>query len=244
MTDLPAKRSYSEEEASLILARAAELAGGSSGRGMTLEELEAVGREAGIDGALVKRAATELQVAPRVAPRIDRSIPSAWMGAPTKHVFERAVAGEVDARVFDDVLVEIQRQLGQTGDAERLGRGLAWRSQRGRKITVTLAPRGGRTLVRVEEDTSALANGLMGGLLGGLGPAGVGLVLPIAIAALDLPILIPFGLLAWFLAAYMLSRAVYRSGVAKRRPQLEQLTDAIAEVCSETPFRILPPAPK
>lgn len=231
-SDVPARRQYSEEEAGLILRRAAELqAGGLGSGGMSLAELQAAAKEAGIDGALVRQAAQEI----RLPARVDRSTPPSLLGAPTRHVFERAVTGEIDAAGYDDVLTEIRRQFGNGGRVEQLGRMFAWRAQRGRDLTVTVTPRGGRTLVRVEENTGALAGGLLGGLGGGLGGAGIGLIVPICIAALGMPALIPVGLALWFFGVFMLARAIYRGQVASRRTALEQLADGVAEVCEALP---------
>ena len=230
--DLPARRQYSEEEAGLILRRAAELqAGGAGSGGMSLAELEAAASEAGIDGALVRQAAQEV----RVPARIDRSTPSSLLGAPTRHVFERTVVGEIDATRYEDLITEIRRQIGNTGRVEPLGKMFTWHAQRGRDLSVTVTSRGGRTLVRVEENTSGLAGGLLGGLGGGLGGVGIGLVVPICIAALKMPALIPLGLALWFFGVFMLARTIYRGQVAQRRQALEQLADGLAEVCETLP---------
>lgn len=229
---VPARRQYSEEEAGLILRRAAELQGGVAGSGgMSLAELEVAAKEAGIDGALVRQAAQEL----RVPARADRSTPPSLLGAPTRHVFERSVQGEIDSTAYGELLTEIRRQLGDIGRVDQLGRMFAWRSESGRNLSITVTPRAGRTLVRVEENTSALAGGLLGGLGGGLGGAGIGLVIPICIAALKMPALIPVGLALWFFGVFMLARTIYRGQVNQRRVALEQLADGLADVCEALP---------
>jgi hypothetical protein len=62
---------YSEKEIGAILKRAAELSmseAGSNAGGLSLEELQQIGREAGIDPDLILKAASELQnYAPRAS---------------------------------------------------------------------------------------------------------------------------------------------------------------------------------
>jgi hypothetical protein len=79
-TPQPSRR-FSEKEVAHIIKRASELqqeeAPAESSSGMSLAELEQVAREAGLDPALVRRAATDLDT------RVSDRPASRFIGAPT-----------------------------------------------------------------------------------------------------------------------------------------------------------------
>ena len=90
-----AGRRFNEREVAAIIKRASELQEvesiGESSTGMSLAELEQIAREAGLDPALVRRAASDLDT------RVTDRQPSAFFGAPTGLVLERTIDGEVPA---------------------------------------------------------------------------------------------------------------------------------------------------
>ena len=94
MADAPSSgRKFNDEEVALIIKRAAELQqteqiAQDPANAMSLAEVEAIAREAGIDPALVRRAANTLDQ------RTETPRPSSWVGAPTRLVFERVVDGD------------------------------------------------------------------------------------------------------------------------------------------------------
>ena len=187
MTDpgqLPGRR-YNEKEVADIIKRASELqqleSTAESTAGMSLAELEQVAREAGLDPALVRRAATDMDT------RVSDRKPSAFIGAPTHLVLERTIDGEVpvgrvrDARARDAAGA---RRRGPGVDAGTLARvdDAGRPSRRGvstRTIQVTVTPRNGRTTIRIEEPLGQLAGGLFGGLMGGLGGGSSGIAMGI-----------------------------------------------------------------
>jgi hypothetical protein len=221
---------FDEEEVGLILRRAAEV---QAGRSMTLAEIEGAAAEAGIEAALVRRAATELRT--RADP--PAPVPSPSLFGPTSIVFERRIAGRVDMNAWEDVLSEIRRRLKVDGAIEHVGKQFEWTGQRhagqGRRIRVVVTPRRGHTLVRVEERTGGLAGGVYGGIMGGMFAAGVGWIIPVSIVAIGAPVLIPILLAAWVFASYALARTIYRTAVAARQHELQALSDGLFEVCSE-----------
>ena len=93
MTDPSASRRFNEKEVALIIKNASELqesnASSDSSTGMSLVELEQIARETGLDPALIRRAAADLDT--RVT---DRS-PSRFLGAPTTLRLERTIDGEI-----------------------------------------------------------------------------------------------------------------------------------------------------
>ena len=129
MTDpgqLPGRR-YNEKEVADIIKRASEFqqleSTAESTAGMSLTELEQVAREAGLDPALVRRAATDIDT------RVSDQKPSAFIGAPTNLVLERTIDGEVPVDEYETLVLEMQRELGGVGQASMLGRSLVWTMQ-------------------------------------------------------------------------------------------------------------------
>ncbi len=152
---------FSDEETALILRRAAELQA-KEGRGLSLRELEAAAAEAGIDVALVRRAAEEVAVAGPPAPA---PASGGVLGSPLHLVHEHVVPG-ADGGTWEDELTEIRRRLGLEGRVEASGRQLAWATNaaRGRDVRVSIVVRGGRRIVRVEERLGGLGGGLYLGM--------------------------------------------------------------------------------
>lgn len=254
----PDDPSYSERESALILQRAAELQA-QQGRSLSLPELESAAAEAGIDVALVRQAADEVAT---LGPAAPVAAPSGGMlGAPLRLVHERVIRGHVDPSRWSDILAEIGWRLGQ--DSDSLARRIAaarqrlsaeaspadrsepsgpmiWRDPDGRNIQVSLVPRGDRTVIRVEERLGELAGGLYLGMGLPLAFAGLGFILPICLAVIDMPVLIPVAFLAWAALAFGFARLLFTTVARQRDPQLHALADALAEICRQAP-RSLPP---
>jgi hypothetical protein len=220
---------FDDEEVGLILRRAAEV---QAGRSMTLAELEGVAAEAGIDAALVRRAAAELRTKNDTPP-----VTSPGVFGPTALVYERRLPGNIGPEAWEDILSEIRRRSKIDGMVEPIGKELVWSSVRrggpGRDVRVVVSTRRGRTIVRVEERTGGLSGGIYGGIMGGLFPAGLGWIIPVCIAALELPVLIPVLIVAWVVGSYWLSRTIYRTVLEPRQRELEQLADGIAETVAD-----------
>src|SRR5687767_11432039 len=126
MTDgLPSRRRYSDDEVALIIQRASELqqadaAAREPGSGLSLTELEEVALEAGLDPALVRRAAADVDT------RQPSDVFSRLLGAPTRIQVGRTVDGELPAEAFELLVNELRRTLADSGQASVLGRTLAW----------------------------------------------------------------------------------------------------------------------
>lgn len=191
MTDpnLPASRRFNEKEVAQIIKRASELqqeeAPTDSANGMSLTELEQVAREAGLDPALVRRAATDLDT------RITDQSPSRFIGAPTRLTLERTIPGEIPTDEYETLVLEMNRVLGLVGSASTHGRtlqrtaqGVDRRRVSSRMVQITITPRHGRTTIRIEEPLGTLAGGLFGGLMGGLGGGLTGPAVGIGLGAL------------------------------------------------------------
>lgn len=237
----PTQRRFDESEVSVILRRAGEMQEAQSGSatGMTLADLEEVAREAGLDPALVRRAAADLAVTGGAAPATPVS---RFLGATTHLRYERIVDGELSADAYEVVVEEIRRALDDIGLVSTLGRTLAWRSTPGmrhrrshtRDVSVTVVTRGGKTGIRIEESTTSLAGGLFGGLMGGLGGGGGGIAMGVGIGAMH-SVPIAAGLwLGLIGTGYGLARTIYGAAVRRRGRGLQGLADRLAAVVAES----------
>jgi hypothetical protein len=242
MTDPGTRRRFDDEQVSLILRRAAELqeeqgAGDRASSGLTLADLEEVAREAGLDPALVRRAAAE--VGDAGGARTPAFGGSPFLGAPTVLRAERIVDGELPTAEFEAVLDEIRREFNDVGIVSALGRTLAWRSSSGahastgRQISVTVVARGGTTGIRVEESTGGLAGGLFGGLMGGLGGGGTGIAAGVGMGAFHS---LPLAAAIWTTllgGSYVLARTIFASVSRRRAGALTGLADRLAGLVEE-----------
>ena len=240
-TPLPSRR-FNEKEVAQIIKRASELQQEESpietSAGMSLVELEQVAREAGLDPALVRRAAADLDTS------VSDRRPSAFIGAPTALVLERTIDGEVSPDEFEALVLEIQRELGGVGSASTFGRSLQW-TMRGvdrrrissRVVQVTVSPRNGRTTIRIEEPLGQLAGGLFGGLMGGLGGGTGGIMMGIGMGVFhSAPITV--GLIGGMISgSYVLARTIFGRMVRGRGDRLQHLMSRLAEHIAATAIR-------
>lgn len=237
MSDLPAKRRYNEKEVSRLLKRTAELQRAAptspNPAGLTLEELEEIAGEAGLDAAMLRRAAAELDAGGHALPS---GVGTQLAGAPVRVVLERTLPFEADESAFDDLVPIVQIAATGPGQASQVGRSFTWSSQSqanpgGMQVVVTI--RKGETLIRVEERFGGLAGGLFGGLVGG-GGLGIGLGMGGAIAgslgSVALAVALPAAI---FVGSYAAARGVYRSVVGRRKRALEELLERITAELTE-----------
>ncbi len=221
---------YSEEEVGLILRRAGDA---QPGRSLSLAEIEAVATEAGLDAALVRRAATDLRARPEpmVAPP-----PESAFG-PTLLTQERRVEGRLDASAWEELVAQIRRQLKIEGSVEHLGKELVWSSHRrnssGRDIHVQVTPRRGHTSIRVHERTGRLSLRLFLFFMVGLLPPGLLVSVIICAEILGAPELIPFMLALWVFGGYRVARSIYRNKLAARTYELGALASSLADTSAD-----------
>ena len=145
---MPDKRIYTDKEIRAVLKRATELqstqgpAGGTSG--LSLDELEQIAAEAGIDPDYVKAAALELEEG-----RTDKSYHV--FGGPTSIELERIVEGEMTEAKWEEAVGEIRRIFEAAGEVGQIGRTREWihRDQTGERVHITVAPQGENTKIRL-----------------------------------------------------------------------------------------------
>ena len=244
MTDPGAStsRRFNEKEVALIIKRASELqqneATTESNTGMSLAELEQVAREAGLDPALVRRAAADLDT------RVTDQEPNRVLGAPSVLRLERTIDGEVPVEEYEPMVLEMQRLLGGVSTASTIGRtlqfSLAGRNQHhasGREVQVTITPRNGRTTIRIEERLGPLAGGLFGGVMGGMGGGLMGPGIALGAAAFHSAIAAT-GLAGVAIGgSYLLARTIYGRIVRRRGEKLHELMSWLVEHASATAVR-------
>ena len=236
-----AGRRFNEKEVAAIIKRASELqqveATSESSTGMSLAELEQIAREAGLDPALVRRAASDLDT------RVTDQQPSPFFGAPTTLVLERTIDGELPVEEHEAIVLEIQRELGGVGSASGLGRSLVWTMTTHehpraatRTVQVTVTPRNGRTTIRIDEPLRQMAGGLFGGVMGvGLGSGGI--VMGIGMRLFDsMPVAV--GLVGGVVgASYLLARTIFGRMMLSRGERLQRLMSRLVDHVAATSVR-------
>jgi hypothetical protein len=231
-------RLYDEREVGKILERATELqrqepARAAESGGLSLEELEEIALETGIDPRHLRRAAVELD-----SGEID---PSGWdrlVGDHTTLVYEATVPGELGRDDFEGVVSAIQQVAREHGQPSLLGRTLTWQAEtpsKTRSLQVVVSARRGETHVRVEERLHQFAAGLFGGTLGGVGGGvGIGVGLPVGLEVLGstlFAVAFPLGI---FGLSYLGARAIYRQVVQRRRAKLVELLERITAAVEQS----------
>jgi len=239
-------RKFNDEEVALIIKRAAELqqteqVAQDPANAMSLSEVEEIAKEAGIDPALIRRAANTLDQ------RTEITRPSPWVGAPTRLVFERVVDGEIPPDTYEPIVNEIRRTFGDNGVPSVLGRTLAWtstslggrRQSRGRQIDVSVMTRAGVTTIRVEEELRNTVGALFGGLVGGGGGGTTGMTIGLGMGVFHSA---PIAAMLWLTVAggfYTLARFIFGNIVEKREKQLSELIERLQSIV-ETAANIVP----
>jgi len=229
---LPARR-YNETDTDAILRRAAELSAGSeersAKRGLTIEEMEALAGEAGLDPELVRRAAREVAIK-----RTQRAAPLA--GAPTRILLEKEIPGEISEEVWESMVGEMQGLFGAVGFASRVGRTRSWslaptsvRGPQSRLVSLSATTQQGKTVLRMDESLSQLAGALFGGIVGGGGGGTTGIWMGIGMGVLHSPIAALSMVVLSVLSTYTLARTLFARTYRKRADELNDLLNRVAE---------------
>jgi hypothetical protein len=187
--------------------------------------MESLARDAGIDPALIRQAATEIDL--RAA---DRSAP--FFGAPLRSSIDRVVPGALTDDAWGVVVAEAQSALGP-GHASQAGRTRTWSALGAgnepsqRAVTISVTSRDDATIIRIDETQNRLAGSLFGGLMGGIGGAGVGIAMAAGIGSMHSPALAAGLALAVVSGSYVLARTIFTATVWRRSRQLHALLERI-----------------
>jgi hypothetical protein len=217
-----AKR-YTEREFSLILSKAAELAGSSNsvGRiedGLTLKEITSIAAEAGLDAASIARAA-------RLIPDEGHaSVLHRVMGGALRVQRGLDLPGELTNERAQRILNSARRAMQTHGIGDADTSGVSWTSRDGH---VFVSAHGEAAETRVQVTVDHRARLIVPILLGGVGLVAT---LYTAVAAGDSGFANPYLVLAggWGITAALVWSAVRRI-TRKTRTTLERLIEAIGE---------------
>jgi hypothetical protein len=221
LSDAPKR--YTEREFSLILAKAAELAGsshavGRSEDGLTLKEITSIAAEAGLDADSIARAA-------RLIP--DEGQPSVLhqvMGGALRVRRGFDLPGELTNERAQRILNSARRATQTHGVGDADSSGVSWNTRAGH---VFVSAQGAAAETRIHVTVDHRAALIVPFLLGGVG---VVATLYTAVAAGDSGFANPYLVLAggWGIAAALVWSAVRRIA-RKTRATLERLIEAIGE---------------
>ena len=150
---------FSEADAQRIFALAAERQHetGQDEPGLSLAELEEVGRVAGLDPQFVREAAMDA-LRPEATGATRRVL-----GMPLEHRRERFIRGTVTDAAWAQIVVDLRRQFNKPGLVTDIGPLREWRSvanDQQQPVTVTLTPERGGTRVVIEQSQANTALGL------------------------------------------------------------------------------------
>ncbi|GLC23490.1 hypothetical protein [Roseisolibacter agri] len=222
------ERRFDDREVALIFKGAASLERQTHAPGgLTLPELERVAVEAGLDPAMVRRAAAELD-ATRAASSGDR-----WRGGPRALVIVREVEVEgevaVDAsHVADALLAAVRRIPGVgMGTATTLGRTFTWRGQLdGAQTDVNVVPAQGRTTIEVRVALDGVSQGTFASWFVAAGGGGGFLAFAALVNPLGAVAVVPAAAVAG--VGYAVARRRYARKVAAYAARAQALADAVA----------------
>jgi hypothetical protein len=242
----PSQRRFSDKEIQAILARAAELqrrrgareAGGSqdsdSASGVSLAELQSVAREAGIDPALIREAAVELDHRP---PSGRFSI---FLGENRTQQARRHLDAKLSEEDLEELLVTLDTVAGEAGHGTVSRSTLSWSTdtaiamRNGYQTRVQVRSNRRGTDISARTELGNLAGGLFGGLTGGFGVGGgLGVGLGVGLDTLNsvpFAVLVPIGFIG---AAYLLARTIYGAIARHRRRRNTQIVEELAAAAQD-----------
>ena len=234
------KKRYSEEEFALILRKATEIQvsrGNPSSRtstgGFTLQEIQSIATEAGIDAEAVTRAASLLG-----AQEWDEKagLAAAIFGGPSNYHLDLEIPGRLPPEEMGRILEEIRRAAEHQGEAAEVLGGVEWKTVGELSaINVNISPRGDSTSIQ---------------LVGDRGPAGgITFVFPMMAAAILIGALgasfeptSAAGILSLVTgtlgAGFLTARTIWSSGTKKFRKRLAHLMETVSQSVEKT---ALPP---
>ena len=135
---------YSEKEIGAILKRAAELSleqPGTNASGLSIEELQHIGQEAGLDPDLILRAAADLQ---RDRPDQEPNM----FGGPVSYANEFVLEGEIDHATWEEMIAGIRGTFKEPGVVSTRENVFEWTSRgETEKAQVTARVAAGRTTI-------------------------------------------------------------------------------------------------
>jgi hypothetical protein len=226
------QRIYSDEEFALILRKAAELSRrtdqpGFSPEGLTLAEMKSAAAQAGLDPALVERAARLL------VGRATESLFERLIGGPLRHEHDARFRVKLDedsaAKVLSAVRLDTHYHGPDAGGSSALG--LSWRaSGDGNVLKVVARPDPDGTSVSVVIDRRGMF--VLTGVLSAVAVFG-GLVVATGVASVA-PSLAPWAALASIGGALAFARSFWASSTRKARERIGVVIDTIGQTLAQS----------
>ena len=134
---------FTDRQMALILKQAAELQDAGEEQTHTLESIQEIGRQVGIDPDLIARAAASLPAT--------REGASLLWGESSAYRFSARLPGQLRPSDHADIAAVIRDHLPGAGEVRTLGDGFEWYAGPGdNKMLVTLAPAGQETQLRID----------------------------------------------------------------------------------------------
>lgn len=165
MGDKTEGRQFSDDDLAKIVKTATELQAGSTERGLSRADVDAVAREVGIDAATVDRAVRQLDAPrpPHVAVRL--------LGTPPEFVVERVLSQPTGVAGHEVALNAIRDACSEVRDIAQLGQQFNCRAKLGAAhVEIGITTAGDNTTVRIRvnlNDVVAETIALRGVILGG-----------------------------------------------------------------------------
>lgn len=221
---------YNEKEIGAILKRAAEMSQDESGpnaAGLSIEELQQVGSEAGLDPDLILRAAAEMQ---QSSPKRQKN----FFGGPVSYSNDFVLDGEIDAATWEEMISSIRGSFKDPGVVSTRENVYEWTSQsETEKAQVTALIKDGKTKMTMFWTEPVMAIPLFV-------PSLIGTIisLPIAFEALELsgPVGLAF-IMSVFMTLFMLGRFGLGRLVDKQVNKMKQLETSLDLIASKRALR-------
>lgn len=221
---------YNEKEIGAILKRAAEMSQDQSGpnaAGLSIEELQQVGAEAGLDPDLILRAAAEMQQGNTRRQR-------RGLVGPTNYSNDFVLEGEIDASTWEEMLAAIRNTFKDPGVVSTRENVFEWTSQsETEKAQVTALNAGGKTKITLFWSEPVLVLPLVIPTL-----IGTIISLPITIEGLELTGLAAVAVvLSTFLTLLTLGGLVVNRITDREVAKLKQLETSLDLIASKKALR-------
>jgi hypothetical protein len=142
---LMAERLYDEKQVAQILHQAAQRQAvanpDAASAGLTLEEIQRLAEEVGIDPGLITQAASDVDI---------QTSPSGSPDRPFSLLLDRAVDGQISEEVWEDLVVQLRHYAGRPGEVKAGSASREWigRSDAG-TLTLMATRSGERTRLRL-----------------------------------------------------------------------------------------------
>lgn len=221
---------YNEKEIGAILKRAAELSmdeAGPNAAGLSIEELQQVGNEAGLDPDLILKAAAELQ---QTGPKRTKNL----FGGPVSYANDIVLDGEIDNATWEEMISAIRGTFKDPGVVSTREKVFEWTSQsETEKAQVTALVANGKTKVTLFWANHVAAIPLfIPSIIGTI------IALPISFEALELsgPVGLAF-IMTVFMTLFMLGRFATGKLVDGQTTRLKQLETSLDLIASKKALR-------